>query len=394
MRHLLTAALLLIPATAEPQDWPISSAAAEQLKSAPLDSLAARARRGDFGHTDNLFIVRNGRVVRDERFGLDYRVISRGKKSFIGCGIDACTASTELHQYNYLHPDFHPFFRGTDQHTLQSVTKSVTATLFGIALRRGEIDSLRQPLLAALGEYARVATDPRLAAATLADLLTMRTGIEWHEGDRPLDGTNTTVQLEGAPDWIRFTLSQPMDATPGTKWTYNSGGSALMAEVIRGATGLHVDAYAERELFTPLGISHQWKKTPTGHPDTEGGLYLSAPDLAKIGQLYLDDGVWRGQRILPPGWAREATHRHVDHVNSSPASPGYGYQWWRYDRRGFDVWAGNGFGGQFLVIIPQLRMVAVTNAWNVFGNRAAPILVPLIDALLDAASAPVTAPPP
>ena len=120
----------------------------------------------------------------------------------------------------------------------------------------------------------------------------MRSGIEWHESDRPLDETNTTWQLEQSKDWIAFTLAQPMDADPGTTWTYNSGGSALMAEIVRRATGRHIDAYAAEHLFAPLGIrAFHWKATPTGHPDTEGGLYLSAPDLARIGYLYLRGGM-------------------------------------------------------------------------------------------------------
>jgi CubicO group peptidase (beta-lactamase class C family) len=270
-------------------------------------------------------------------------------------------------------------------HTLQSVTKSVTATLFGIAIQKETMSMLEQPLLPLMGRYADAAKDPRLQKATLTDLLTMRSGIEWHEIDRPLDSTNTTTQLERSDDWIRFTLSQPMDAAPGTKWVYSSGGSALMAEALRNVTGMHADAYAKRELFDPLGITYEWKKTPTGHPDTEGGLYMSTTDLAKIGQLYLDDGVWRGRRILPAGWARDATARHVDHVNANPASPGYGYQWWRYDRRGVEVWGGNGFGGQFLLVIPAHNLVAVVNSWNVFGAPAGGVLAALIDATLDAA---------
>ena len=262
----------------------------------------------------------------------------------------------------------------------------MTATLFGVAMHRGELKGVDAPLLSYFAAYDLSKVDPRLRQATVADLLTMRTGIEWHESDRPLDETNTTLQLERSPDWIRFTLAQPMDAEPGAKWVYNSGGSALMAEIIRSATGVHADEYARRQLFAPLGIaSFHWKKTPTGHPDTEGGLYLDALDLAKIGQLYMDDGVWRGTRVLPAGWAREATSRHVDHVAANPSSPGYGYQWWRYDRRGTEVWAGNGFGGQFLLVIPQHRIVAVTNSWNVFGAPATGVLAPLIEAVLDAA---------
>jgi CubicO group peptidase (beta-lactamase class C family) len=268
------------------------------------------------------------------------------------------------------------------------VTKSVAATVIGVAIHQGKITGLGQPLLSFFEGYDLSGIDARLRRATLADLLTMRTGIEWHETDRPLDSTNTTLQLEQSRDWIRFTLSQPMDADPATKWVYNSGGSALIAEVVRKATGVHADEYARQHLFGPLGIAFHWKKTPTGHPDTEGGLYLSPVDLAKIGQLYMDDGVWAGRRILPAGWAREATSRIVDHISPNAASPGYGYQWWRYDRRGTDIWAGNGFGGQFLLVIPQHRLVGVVNSWNVFGTPATGVLGPFIDALLDAAGVP------
>jgi len=370
------------------EEWPSATPAARGLDPRPLDSLVGRARAGTFGNTDALFVVRDGHAVLDVRFPRDYREVSRGRKSAIGCGIDACASPSDVHEFNYFHPDYHPYYKGSSLHTLQSVTKSVTATLFGIALHQGRLRSLQEPLLSRLTRYASVARDPRLRKATLHDLLTMRSGIEWHEVDRPLDSTNTTSQLEWSKDWMQFTLSQPMDAEPGTKWVYNSGGSALMAEVIRDATGTHADEYARRELFAPLGITFHWKKTPTGHPDTEGGLYLSAQDLARIGQLYLDDGVWQGRRILPPGWAREATARTVEHVSANPNSPGYGYQWWRYDRRGAEVWAGNGFGGQFLVVLPAHRMVGVANSWNVFGTPAAGILVPLIDAMLDAAGVP------
>ena len=265
----------------------------------------------------------------------------------------------------------------------------VPVQLLGVAAQRGQIKTLETPLLSYFTQYDLSKVDSRLRKATLVDLLTMRTGIEWHETDRPLDSTNTTLQLEHSSYWIKYTLAQPMDAEPGTKWVYNSGGSQLMSEVIRSATGMHADDYARQYLFGPLGItSFHWKRTPTRHPDTEGGLYLASLDLAKIGQLYMDDGVWRGTRILPAGWAKEATARHVDHVAANPNSPCYGYQWWRYDRRGTEVWAGNGFGGQFLIIIPQHKIVAVANSWNVFGAQTTGVLGPMIDAVFDAARVP------
>ena len=366
-----------------PGDTAAPSAA---LNLAPLEQFAARLRNAEFGNADHFVILHEGRVVLDERFPRDYERISQGKVSGIGCGAGSCPDSASVHQYNYLHPRFHPWWDGGDLHTLQSVTKSVTATLIGIAQARGEIGGFDTPLLSFFRAYDLGGIDPRLRQATLADLLTMRSGIEWHENDRPLDSTNTTLQLEQSPDWIRFTLRQPMDAAPGTKWVYNSGGSQLMSEVLRSATGMSADQYAARHLFEPLGIeSYYWKATPTGHPDTEGGLYLRATDLARIGQLYLDDGVWRGKRILPAGWAREATRRHVQHIRADTTSPGYGYQWWRYDRPGVEVWAGAGFGGQLLLVLPQQRMVGVVNAWNVFGDRVPGTLRPMLDAMLEAA---------
>ncbi len=195
----------------------------------------------------------------------------------------------------------------------------------------------------------------------------MRSGIEWHEQDRPLDQTNTTVQLEWSKDWIAFTLGQPMDADPGTKWAYNSGGSQLLSGIIKAATGRFIDEYATEHLFSPIGIRNMhWKSTPTGHPDTEGGLYLTAADLAKIGQLYLQDGIWEGRRVLPVGWVKSATSRHVTGV---APNWDYGYQWWLTSRNGVDIWAGRGFGGQLLIVIPSRDVVGVIHAWNVFGGK-------------------------
>jgi CubicO group peptidase (beta-lactamase class C family) len=157
-----------------------------------------------------------------------------------------------------------------------------------------------------------------------------------------------------------------------------------MAGIIRAATGAHIDAFAEQHLFGPLGIGeYHWKKTPRGYPDTEGGLYLEAEQLAKIGYLYLHDGVWAGERILPDGWVAEATARQVDRVGMGDW--GYGYQWWRIDTRGTDVWAGLGFGGQFLLVLPAYDVVGVVNSWNVFGGNQGNVLGAFVDALLASA---------
>jgi CubicO group peptidase (beta-lactamase class C family) len=359
--------------------WPESTPAAQGLPTAALEAIDRDARAGAYGNVDRLVVIRNGFMVVNHRYARDYRVISRGASGPLGCG-DGCTDASKMHEFNYFHPDWHPYYQGRDVHTLQSVTKSIAATVVGIALGRGEIKTLDQPFLEHFADRDLSKIDPRLRTATIDDVLTMRSGIEWHESDRPLDETNTTYQLEYSRDWIAFTLSQPMDADPGTKWVYNSGGSMLLSGIVRHATGRFIDEYAREHLFTPIGIKDfQWKKTPTGHPDTEGGLYLSAEDLARVGYLYLRDGMWNGRRVLPEGWVKQATARHV-----KAAAPGwdYGYQWWIMSRDDVEVWAGRGFGGQFLIVIPSRDIVAVANAWNVFGTKARNLFPPLVDALL------------
>ena len=367
----------------KPSDWELSTLEVEGLSPTPFENLEDEIKAMEFSHIDRMVLVKNGKMVLDKRYEHNYRDLSRSHASILGCGWNNCEDESQLHDYNYLHPDFHPYYQGRDVHSLQSVTKSVTATLIGIALQQGKLESLDQKLLSFLDDYDLSETDPRLKKATLHDLLTMRTGIEWHEQDRPIDSTNTTMQLELSQDWVQFTLDQPMDAAPGEKWAYSSGGSHLMSAVIKKATGKYVDEYAKEHLFGPLGIKDfHWKKTPKGLPDTEGGLFLSPYDLAKIGQLHLQDGMWKGQRILPEGWAKEATALHVEEVNQF--GWGYGFQWWRLDRQGLKVWAGLGFGGQYLVIFPELNAVGVVNSWNLFKSPKKPMLYAFLEAIIEA----------
>ena len=356
------------------QEWERSTPVAEGLDPGPLGELDSQVRAGGFDNVDRLVVIRNGKLVMSERYPRDYESISSG-------------FDMRPHQFNYQHPDWHPFYMGTDLHSLQSVTKSVTSALIGIAIGRGELPGVDAPLLPLLADYDTSGTDARLATATLEDLLTMRLGIEWHEQDRPIGPENTTLQLEFSDDWVEFTLAQPMDAEPGERFVYNSGASHLMSAILRAATGRTVDLYAEDLLFGPLGIeSYHWKREPAGLPDTEGGLYLEAEDLARFGQLFLDGGMWNGVRILSEEWVEASVRRRVEDV--APENPdwnaGYGYQWWRVDTDGVEVWAGLGYGGQYLFILPGHRMVGVANSWNVFGPHSS-VFGPFLRALVESA---------
>lgn len=362
------------------REWAVSTPSAQGLDPERWVALDSATRAGRYGPIDHLLVIRNGFKVIAHDYPRDYGVVASGRRSPIGCGPGACDGFAINPDYNYFDPTTHPYRNGRGPHNLQSSSKSVIATVLGAALHQGAIRSLDAPLLEYLTSWGDIRTDPRLARATLRDLLTMRSGIEWHEQDRPLDSTNTTLQLERSPDWVRFTLSQPMDAEPGTKWAYNSGGSHLISAVIREATGLPADEYARRHLFGPMGITDFfWKRGGGGLPDGESGVYLFPSDLAKLGYLMLNDGVWDGQRLLPAGWAREATARHVE---DGPANGwGYGYQWWRLDRGGLEIWATLGFGGQYMLVVPAERLIVVSMGWNVYGDQVPGILGPLLNAI-------------
>jgi len=220
----------------------------------------------------------------------------------------------------------------------------------------------REPLEELAERYAN-------GAWTLKDLLTMTSGIRWDESTVSYtDPANSCASMEASADWVQFVLSQPIAAEPGTVFVYNSGVTELLAQILKKATGKHADEYAREYLFGPLGIkSFYWKHTPTGHPDTEGGLYLAPRDLAKLGYLFEHDGLWNGKRILHAGWATESTTPHVPVAKDGP--PIYGYQWWTLPEPGRPVhFAAWGYGGQYLMVVPSLDLIAVFTGWNIYDK--------------------------
>jgi CubicO group peptidase (beta-lactamase class C family) len=354
------------PSIADPaQEWPgeawaVSTPAEEGIAPEVIDSLVAEMEAGEYGLIDHFLLIRHGRVVADHHFEHDYARI-------------AAAYDTTNQQYNYDHPDWHPYYLGTNLHTLQSVTKSVTSVALGIAIDEGFIDGVDVPALSFFEAYDPDMSDPRRGAMTLEDMLTMRSGIDWNEMISYDDASNSCTLLEASDEWIAFVLSQEMREVPGTVYDYNSGVSVLLGKIVGVATGQRVDAWTQEKLFRPLGIGEfYWKVTPDGEVDTEGGLYLSAHDLARIGYLFLRGGMWKDTRIVSESWVRASTAPVVTDVrpdNDRPDS-GYGYQWWVPDHDGVNaqVFAGSGYGGQFVLVAPEHDVVAVFNGWNIHGG--------------------------
>jgi CubicO group peptidase (beta-lactamase class C family) len=208
---------------------------------------------------------------------------------------------------------------------------------------------------------------------TLEDMLTMRSGIDWNEMISYDDATNSCIQMEASDGWIRFVLDHPMREDPGTVFDYNSGVSVLLGKIVGVATGQRVDRWTEERLFNPIGITeYYWKTTPDGEVDTEGGLYLSAHDLARIAYLFLRGGVWDGEQIISKEWVEASTAPVVPDTrpDNGRQDTGYGYQWWVPQHEGGStiVFSGRGYGEQYPLVVPEHDIVVVFNGWNIHGG--------------------------
>jgi len=329
--------------------WETSNPEAEGIDPIEINSIHQDIENGKYGLIDHFLLIRNGKVVFDKQYNQDYETISK-------------KYDTTSHQYNYDHPDWHPYYNYSDLHTLQSVTKSVTSILLGIAMDEGLISSVESPVISYFSTYDTDLTDDRKMSITLQNLLTMQTGIEWDESS--YDGNDDCTLMELSDNWLQYVLNKQMDTMPGVAFEYNSGASVLIGKIVGLATGKRIDKWAEEKLFGPLGITnYYWKETPTGEIDTEGGLYLSSYDLAKIGYLMLNNGKWDKRQIVSKKWVEES----IQPIANVDEQVGYGYQWWvpKHIDGQTEIFAGNGYGGQFVMMAPEYKMLVVFNGWNI-----------------------------
>ena len=355
---LLLGLLLAAPAVPWPtKAWPEATPESQGLDRGVLDAVSAEFSAGRHGYVDAMLVIRRGNVVYEKSYKQDY------DRLFVGKGAPGI--------YNYYDPNWHPYYKRTKLHTMQSVSKSVTSALIGIAIGRKEIPGVDAKMMPYFSAF-KIPPDPRRDRMTLRDVLTMTTGIRWDEETTEYtDPANNCAVMEGKDDWVRYVLEQPMAEDPGKVFVYNSGATMLLSELIRKTTGKDADDYAKEHLFAPLGIEYFWKRTPKGLADTEGGLYLAPRDLAKIGYLYLKDGVWDGKRILPEGWVKASTRESTRTKEGVGDAYGYGYQWWVMPRKGpgtYDAYAAWGYGGQLLIVVPELELISVFTGWNIYDK--------------------------
>jgi CubicO group peptidase (beta-lactamase class C family) len=348
--------------------WKTTTPQAVGISKSVLDSIDQEISSGRYGLVDRMLVIRHGQVAYDRSYKQDYDKAYADSVNVSG----PLNAHDITGPYNYYNPWWHPFYRRGDLHTLQSVTKTITSVVFGVAVNRGDFAGLDKPVLSFFPAGSVANVDERKSRMTVRHLMTMTSGIDWNENLPYTDPKNTGIMLEASSDWVKFVIDRPMSDEPGKRFNYNSGATEVLAQVFRTATGFDIEEYAAKNLFAPLGILRwHWKRIPTGLVDTEGGLYLEARDLAKIWYLFLRDGAWDGKQIVSSDWVKQSTAPFIKTSGAANATA-YGLAWW-LPPTGADAsrvyWSGSGFGGQFPIADVAHDLVVVFNAWNILPGR-------------------------
>jgi CubicO group peptidase (beta-lactamase class C family) len=307
-------------------------------------------------------------IATPESVGLDAKKVEELHSSMRQGGFGGIRSFLLAKDGRLVHEAYFQRYDRDDLHFLYSVTKSVSSLLTGIALDKGLLGSVDAMLLQLLPPHLASSADKTQDRVALKHILSQSTGLDWNEGYAYSDKRNTHNQMGRSDNWMEFILSRRVVHTPGTRWTYNTGNTHLLAAVLKDQTGLDVRAFAKKHLLDPLGIREaEWTTDPQGYPCTggsNGGLKLRARDLAKLGQMVLDDGKWNGRQVISKKWIDESTAIRFDATNLQR----YGYQWWREKYRTksqmLHAIVAYGHGGQILAIFRQLNLVIAVTSWD------------------------------
>nr|WP_314442363.1 serine hydrolase [uncultured Sphingomonas sp.] len=233
---------------------------------------------------------------------------------------------------------------------IKSASKSVLSALAGIAIGRGVLEGPGQKIAPLLRADVPQGADPRVERIEVGHLLSMQAGLG------RTSGPNYGAWV-ASPNWVRYALSRPFAAEPGGEMLYSTGSSHLMSAVLTRAAGRSTYDLAQEWLAEPLGIAlPPWPRDPQGIYFGGNDMLMSPRDLLRFGELYRQDGVWEGRRILPEGWVEQSWRPRT----TSPWSGNpYGYGWFTQKSAGRDVHFAWGYGGQMLFIVPSLDLTVV-----------------------------------
>jgi CubicO group peptidase (beta-lactamase class C family) len=246
---------------------------------------------------------------------------------------------------------------------INSCTKSILSILIGIALDKGYIKSIAEPVCSFFPELMNILDDPRKRHITIEDLLTMSAGFEWPE----FGEWNYSTPMLFSSDMIKYVFERNLENDRGEKMNYNSGCSHVLTAILQKTTGMKAIEFANLHLFQPLGITNvQWYEDSKGINRGGDGLTMTTVDMLKMGTLYLQEGNWKNKRIVSSDWLRKSTQPYY---LTYEAIGYYAYHWWvrnlninNAEVSCTEMIFALGFGGQYICIIPGLSMViAITS---------------------------------
>lgn len=241
---------------------------------------------------------------------------------------------------------------------IKSASKSIIATLVGIAIDEGAISSVREPIARFFPAELRSAPDK--AAITIEDLVTMRSGLE-------TTSNRNYGQWVQSPNWVAHVLAQPMVDRPGGRMIYSTGSTHLLSAILTKATRSSTLAFARRALGEPLGMTFGgWTRDPQGIYLGGNEMAMRPLDMLRVGELFLNGGRHDGRQVVSEAWVRTSIEpRTVSRFGDRE----YGYGWWIRDLAGQSVFYAWGYGGQFIFIVPSIRTVVVVTSVSTPGTE-------------------------
>lgn len=245
-----------------------------------------------------------------------------------------------------------PFNTLTDTHILYSHSKSFTSTAIGFLADEGKLD-LDERIVSIFPDDLPEKKSERLMSLRIRDLLTMNQGTKAH-------------RLRGGGDWVKSTLAGEFISDPGRAFRYDSDATYLLAAIVEKKSGMKLMDYLDGKLFKPLGFGPvRTTCSPQAIACGGWGMHMSTRDISKFGQLYLNEGMWNGKRIISRDWVRLATTKQTSSGSGEPLPDeldwyqGYGFQFWMCRHNAYRA---DGAGGQFTIVMPDQNAVVSINS--------------------------------
>lgn len=309
---------------ASDKDWEVSSLKKEGVDPKKISEMMQNILDGNIRDIHSVLIVKNGKLVLEEYF------------------------------YGYAQHK---------NHSMMSVSKSITSLLIGIAIDQNKISGIEKKICDFFPLYTDISWNDLKYTIRLKHVLNMTAGLDWNYWVYPdTDPRSTSQAMIRSDDWIQFVLEREMVDTPGKNFVYSNGLTMLLGEILRNASGVYADQFAAEYLFNPLGITDfSWQKLPDGTINTAWGLKLRPLDMAKIGYMMLKAGKWKDKQIVSSSWAEESTKAQSE--GDLLLGSGYGYQWWLgsafLNNKSIEAFYAAGKGGQYIFVLPALDLVTV-----------------------------------